>query len=42
MARNVVEEAIIHQSKRIINDKDAELDLILVEDIDFKIKSDII
>ena len=42
LARNVVEEAIIHQSKRIINDKDAELDLILLEDIDFKIKSDII
>ncbi|MBR2545164.1 MAG: AAA family ATPase [Erysipelotrichaceae bacterium] len=42
LARNVVEEAIINQSKRIINDKDAELDLILVEDIDFKIKSDII
>ena len=42
LARNVVEEAIIHQSKRIINDKDAELDLILLEDIDFKIKSSII
>lgn len=42
LARNMVEEAIIHQSKRIINDKDAELDLIILEDIDFKIKSDII
>ena len=40
LARNMIEEAIIHQSKRIIADKDAELDLIILEDIDFKIKSD--
>ena len=39
LARNVVEEAIIHQSKRILSDKNAELDLIILEDIDFKIKS---
>ncbi|MBR0473438.1 MAG: AAA family ATPase [Erysipelotrichaceae bacterium] len=41
LARNVVEEAIIHQSKRIINDKNAPLDLLLLEDLDLEIKDKI-
>lgn len=41
LARNVVEEAIIHQSKRIINDKNAPLDLLLVEDLDLEFKDNI-
>ncbi|MBR0386081.1 MAG: AAA family ATPase [Erysipelotrichaceae bacterium] len=41
MARNMVEEAIIHQSKRIISDPDAELDLLMLDDLDLKINDNI-
>lgn len=38
MARNMVEEGILHQSKRILNDPEAELDLLLLEDLDLNLK----
>ena len=38
LARNMVEDAIIRQSKRIISDKDAELDLLLACDFDLENK----
>ncbi len=41
LARNVVEEAIIRQSKRIINDKSQPLDLLILADLDLDFKEDI-
>ena len=41
MARNMVEEAIIHQSKRIIKDGETELDLLRLDDLDLKINDNI-
>ena len=36
LARNVVEEAIIRQSKRIVSEKDADLNLLMLCDLDLE------
>ena len=36
LARNIVEEAIIRQSKRIVNEKDANLNLLMLCDLDLE------
>jgi SpoVK/Ycf46/Vps4 family AAA+-type ATPase len=36
LARNIVEEAIIRQSKRIVNEKDADLNLLMLCDLDLE------
>ncbi|MBQ1826707.1 MAG: AAA family ATPase, partial [Erysipelotrichaceae bacterium] len=40
LSRNVVEEAIINQSKRILNDPEAPLDILLLEDFNLVVKLD--
>ncbi len=34
LSRNMVEAAILNQSKRVLNDKDAAIDVLLLEDFD--------
>lgn len=36
LARNLVEEAILNQSKRVLENKDADIDLLMLEDFDLK------
>lgn len=36
LARNLVEEAILAQSKRLLNDENAKMDVLLLEDFDLK------
>ncbi|MBR0137637.1 MAG: AAA family ATPase [Erysipelotrichaceae bacterium] len=40
LSRNVVEEAIINQSKRVLNDPEAPLDILLLEDFNLVVKLD--
>ena len=41
LARNVVEEAIVNQSKRIVHDKDADINLLTLADLDLENKGKI-